>query len=402
MKKHLQKILVLVLALVLMMNGCSKGDSEDTSQSDTTTAAAAESGAETDSTASEETEAETIEPPVQIENISEYVTLGQYKGVAAEKESDVLTDEEIETAIQEFCASYAEPEQIAEGTVAEGDTVYIDYVGKIDGAEFSGGTGDYELTIGSGSFIDGFEDGLVGVEVGSTVDLNLKFADDYHNADVAGKDVVFTVTVHYIIGEDIVPEFDEALAAELEFADVEAMRADLVAYLQGQKTATAQSNFESAAWMQVVENCEILKENEEIYNSYYENFLAQYEYVASMYGMTLDQYLSLAGADTTEFYAMAEEYAKTCMEQELICRAIAEAEGMTVSEEDYKTTLSEYYAAYADSFADEAELETYYGKERLELDILLNNAIQLVIDSAVAVEAPVEESVEEETTAAAE
>ena len=118
--------------------------------------------------------------------------------------------------------------------------------------------------------------------------------------------------------------------------------------------------------------------------------------------MTLDQYLSLAGADTTEFYAMAEEYAKTCMEQELICRAIAEAEGMTVSEEDYKTTLSEYYAAYADSFADEAELETYYGKERLELDILLNNAIQLVIDSAVAVEAPVEESVEEETTAAAE
>ena len=392
MKKHLQKIMVLVLALVLMMGGCGKKNTEENTQAETTTAA------DGGSTASGETEAETIEPPVQIENISEYVTLGQYKGVEAEKASDELTEDEIAEAIQQFCEAYAEPEQITEGTVAEGDTVYIDYVGKIDGAEFSGGTGDYELTIGSDSFIDGFEDGLIGVEVGSTVDLNLKFADDYHNADVAGKDVVFTVTVHYIIGEDVVPEFDDALAAELEFADAAAMRADLVEYLQSQKTSTVQSNFESAAWMKVVENCEILKEHEEIYNSYYENFLAQYEYVASMYGFTLEQYLSLAGADTTEFYAMADEYAKACMNQELICRAIVVAEGLTVSEEDYKAMLSDYYATYGDYFEDEAALETYYGKERLECDILWSQAIDLIMTSAV----PVEPSTEAETTAAAE
>lgn len=393
MKKHLHKIMVLALALVLVMGGCGKSDSEQTTQAETTTEAVSGTG-------TEGTEAETLAPPVQIENISEYVTLGQYKGVEAEKASDVLGDDEIETAIEEFCAAYAEPEQLTEGTVAEGDTVYIDYVGKIDGAEFSGGTGDYELTIGSDSFIDGFEDGLIGVEVGSTVDLNLKFADDYHNSDVAGKDVVFTVTVHYIIGEDIVPEFDDALAAQLEFADAEAMKADLVAYLQEQKTAAVQSEFESAAWMKVLENCEILKEHEEIYNSYYENFLAQYEYVAYMYGMTLESYLSAAGADATEFYAMADEYAKACMEQELICRAIVAAEGMTVSEEDYQATLSEYFTSYTDYFADEAELEAYYGRERLECDILWSQAIDLVMESAVAVEPSTEEAAETETTAA--
>ena len=398
MRRQLQKLLVLVMILAMAMSGCGSNNAEESSQAETTAAAAGESD-----TAEESTEPETLEPVMQIDDLSEYVVLGQYMGVEAVKASDELTDAEIETAIQAGLESLAEPEQITEGVVADGDTVYIDFVGKLDGVAFEGGTGDYSLTIGSGSFIDGFEEGLIGVEVGSTVDLNLTFPDPYqNNPDLAGKAVVFTVTVHYIEGEEmIVPELTDELAIELEYENAEAMRADMVAYLQEQKTAEVESAYEAAVWQAVIDNAEIV-EHPEIYDSYYNNFIQQYEYTAGQYGMTLEQYLTAVGGNTEEFYAVAEEYATACMEQELVCRAIVEKEGMTVTEEEYQQTLSEYYTTYSTVFADEAELEAYYGKERIESDILWGRVIEMVIEAGIPVDAPAEDATEAESPAAAE
>ncbi len=395
MNRQLRKFLVILAALLLAVSGCGKKNASESSQAEGTTGAAGESG-----TAAESTEAETLPPPPEVGNIDEYVTLGQYMNIEMTKESDVLTDDDIETAIANLCKNYAEPEKIMEGTVKEGDTAHIQFEGKRDGAAFEGGTGTKDLTIGSGAFIPGFEDGLIGVKVGETVDLNLTFPDPYkNNPDLAGKPVVFTVTVEYLCGETIVPEFDDNLAAKLGFDDTAAMKAALLEQLQTQKTSAAQSVFESSVWQKAVENAELLKDHQEIYDSYYDSFLEQYESTASMYGMSLEQYLSMAQVSMEDFQKMADEYADACMKQELVCRAIVEKEGLKVSEEEYKQTLADYYAKYSSYFADEAELEAYYGRARLENDVLWGQVIQMVIDSGVPLEAPEESSGAESTGA---
>lgn len=394
MKGYWRKMAVLMFALMLVMCGC--GNTND----DKTTEAGTEGSTESN-------ELTPLEPPVQIEDINEYVTLGQYLGVEAEKASTEVTDKEIEDTINSILDANAGYEQIKEGTVAEGDTVGIDYVGKLDGVAFEGGTGSSDLKIGSNSFIDGFEDGLIGVKIGETVDLNLTFPDPYkNNPDLAGKAVVFTVTVNYKLGtEKIRPEFDDELAKELKFDSAEALREDIVKSLKEQKESDAENAYMMAVWEAVIENCEI-KKHDDLYNEYYDNFFEQYESMASYYGVTLETFLSsYYQMKYEDFVKYAEEYATACMEQELVCRAIAANEKMTVTDEEYAEILAQYYKDYGSGFKDEAELETYYGKERLKNDVLLQEAIDLVIDNAVAVE-PSEETTggesSEETTAAAE
>lgn len=386
MKLYVKKLMMIMLALALMMSGCGGGNDKETT-----------AGAET--TEGETGEAETLAPPIVIDDISEYVTLGQYLGIEVEKPSTEVTDEDIEEAIESVLDYYTDYEQIKEGVVAEGDTVGIDYVGKLDGVAFEGGTGSSDLKIGSDSFIDGFEDGLIGVKIGETVDLNLTFPDPYkNNPDLAGKAVVFTVTVNYKLGtEKIRPEFDDELAKKLEYENVEEMREDLIKTIKEQKESEAENNYTIAIWDAVIANCEI-KKHDDIYNEYYDNFLAQYESMASMYSMELKTFIeNYYGLKYEEFLTYAEEYATSCMNQELVCRAIAQNEAMTVTDEEYAEALKEYYTQYSTYFTDEAELENYYGKDRLKNDILLQRSIDLVIDNAIAVEPS-----EEPTTAEAE
>jgi len=388
MKKQLQKGLafLMVLMMVSVLGGCKDKQTEGTE-------------APTGTGAVTPVEPETLAPVVQIEDISDYVVLGEYMNLEVVREDDTITDEDIEAAIKYTCDSRKRPEKIMEGTVADGDTVGIHFEGKRDGVAFEGGTGDYDLTIGSNSFIDGFESGLIGVKVGETVDLNLTFPDPYpNNPALAGKPVVFTVTVNYLCGEMVVPEFDDDLAVELGFKDEAEMRADMLKSLQEAKTASADEKFHTAVWEQAVENAEILKVNQEIYDYYYDSMLAQYEGVAGQYMMTLEDYLGLAGMKREEFDSMMDRYATQCMEQELVLRAIVEAEGLTVSEEDYQKKLNDFYNQYKNQFVDAAELEAYYGKERFENEILWNEVISRVMDSGVPVEAPAGEAAEGEKT----
>ena len=399
MKKQLQKILALILVLVMVsvLGGCKDKVDETTGAADQET-----SGGNTDSSAGDSAGSsveETMAPLVQVDNIDEYVVLGQYMNLEVVRQDDTVTDEDIEAAIQYACEQNAAPEKITEGTVADGDTVGIHYVGTLDGVAFEGGTGDYDLTIGSNTFIDGFESGLIGVKVGETVDLNLTFPENYGSADLAGKAVVFTVTVNYLCGEEVIPEFDDELAVVLGYKDEAEMREDMLKSLQEAKTASVDDAFTTEVWKQAVGNAEILKVNQEIYDYYYDSVMMQYESTVQMYGMTLEDYLQLSGSSMEEFNEMIDNYATQCMEQELVLRAIVKAENLTVSEEEYQEALDEFYSQYASSFADAAELEAYYGKERLESDILWNGIIARVMESGIPVEAT---ETEEETTAAAQ
>lgn len=393
MKEYCKKLTAILLVLLMVLSGCGNGNDKKETSAGTTEGTT-------------EAEIEPLPPLIQIENIDEYVTLGTYLGIEVEKGSAELTDKEIEEAIEDFLDYYKDYEQIKEGVVAKGDTVGIDYVGKLDGVAFQGGTGSYDLKIGSGSFIDGFEDGLIGAKVGETVDLNLTFPDPYkNNPDLAGKAVVFTVTVKYkLSAEKVRPEFDQALAEKLKFKTVEEMRENIIKTLDEQKKTAVENNFMIALWDAVIANCEI-KKHDDIYAEYYDSFIMQYESMAAQYMMTLEKFIeAYYGIKYDEFIGHAQDYATSCMEQELVCRAIAKNENMVVTDEDYAKTLAEYYKQYSSHFKDEAAIEAYYGKDRLRNDILIQNAMDLVRENAVAV-APSEDSTSgatEEATKSAE
>ena len=369
MKGYWKRLTAILLVLLLVLSGCGKGNDKKETEAGTTGAVD-----------------EPLPPLIQIENIDEYVTLGTYLGIEAEKASTELTDKEIEDAIEEILDNNKSYEQIKEGVVAEGDTVGIDYVGKLNGQAFEGGTGSYDLKIGSNSFIDGFEDGLIGVKIGETVDLNLTFPTDYKAKDLAGKAVVFTVTVNYKLGtEKVRPKFDEDFAKKMGFKTVEALREDIVKFLKEQKESTAEQNFMIDLWNKVIGNCEI-KKHEGLYDEYYDSFIEQYEAMAANYNMELSKFIEgYYGIKYDEFLKHAEDYAQSCMEQELVCRAIAQKENMTVSDEDYEKILEEYYKPNSNLFKDKAALEEYYGKDRLKNDVLLRKAMDLVEEKAVII-----------------
>ena len=377
MKGYWKKLTAILLMLLLVLSGCGKGNDKNETSA----------------------EAETMPPLIQIENIDEYVKLGTYLGVEAEKASTELTDKEIEDAINEFLDNYKDYEQIKEGVVAEGDTVGIDYVGKLDGVAFEGGTGSYDLKIGSNSFIDGFEDGLIGAKIGETVDLNLTFPKDYKAEDLAGKAVVFTVTVKYKLGtEKVRPEMNEDFAKKLGYKTVEALREDLVKYFKQQKETEVERDFMISLWDNIIGSCEI-KKHEGIYDEYYDSFMDPYEAEAEYYKMTLEKYVeTYFGMKYDEFLKYVEDYAQSCMEQELVCRAIAKNEKMVVSDEDYAKILEEYYKPNSSHFKDEAAFEEYYGKDRLKNDVLLRKAMDLVVEKAVTVPPSETEGATEEAT----
>ena len=211
MKKNLIALIAGAAALCMMTAGCGSQSTETTTASAAATEAAAAATTAAAAAAQEEEQAWKKDDTSYLSGItaSDYVELpDDYKHQSVEvAKPDDPTDEEVEQRIQAVLQSNGALEEV-DRKVEEGDTVNIDYVGKIDGEEFAGGSGSYDLLIGSGAFIEGFEDGLIGAKKGETLDLNLKFPDDYPAEDVAGKDVVFTVTVNkiseYALSDDFV------------------------------------------------------------------------------------------------------------------------------------------------------------------------------------------------------
>ena len=219
-------------------------------------------------------------------DLSEYVKTANYKGLEMEKIEVSVSDEEVSTQVEANVEDTKTTEEVKEGTVAKNDTVNIDYEGKIDGETFSGGSAeDTDLTIGSGQFIDGFEDGLIGKPVGSTQTLNLKFPDDYNSSEVAGKDVVFTVTINHIVKETI-PEYNDAWVADNSDVETTAEYEQQVRdELYKEKEDQAKSDAISDLWSQVVESSEVIKYPEDEVNKYVEEIETQYQAMADNNGM---------------------------------------------------------------------------------------------------------------------
>lgn len=312
----------------------------------------------------------------EIENLSEYIKLGAYKGLSVtnvELTDKFLADKRFELLLN-YC-NYAEDEVVDPNLVVEmADKANIDYVGKLEGVAFEGGTGkDYDLVIGSKSFIDGFETGLLGVAEGETVDLELTFPGDYHNAEMAGVTVIFTVTVNSIAKASL-PELSEAFLEE-KF-DVRTEK-EFEAYIKDKADIDAKKKMYSEAWKQVIEGSELIQIPQALLNSYINADVEYYKYYASSYGVTLEELIGINEATLRE--RLTANYTEQ-IKQEMVLYSILDKEiGREISDELFNAKVEEY--AENNNMTKEDFLEKYE-KENINESIYWDSVIEFVFSNA--------------------
>ena len=324
--------------------------------------------------------------------------LGQYKGVEAPKAEVVITPEDVEGELKPL-VSRATRQVVVERPAAKGDIAVIDFEGFKDGVAFEGGKGEqYPLELGSGSFIPGFEDQLIGVSAGESVDVNVTFPEDYGAADLAGAPVVFKVTVHEV-KESQAPTVDDEFAKDVsEFETLEELKADLEKKLRERREESAQKDFENAVLSKLIETTEM-----EIPDAMVEyeadRIIEDYENRMQGAGFTFDQYLQMMGTNRAEFKENARIAALRQIQGDLIFTAVAEAEGIEPIAEEIEAE----YQKLSDEY--DMELDTVKAavpEAEITRQIRLTRAAKLVYDAAVPVAPAAEAAPAAEEAAPAE
>ena len=317
-------------------------------------------------------------------DLTKYVTLGKYTGIEVEVADAALTDEDIDGALKDLLTENGETVQIKDRAVADGDKVNIDYVGKKDGVAFDGGTAKgASLEIGSDSYIDGFEDGLVGVMPGATVDLNLTFPNPYqNNPDLAGAAVVFTVTVNYI-DELKLPEWNDEFVNTLtkgEYKTTAAYLEVLKAKWADEKKAEIENKKISDVWQAVLKNCTIIEYPQSELDKYYADIIASYESYATQYNIDLDTFLSYMGTDRAELEAYANDYAHSLVAEELVYHSIVKAEGLELGQEELDAGIASYAEYYNMSVED---LKKNYNEDQIRDSLLWDKMLVFLTEKAI-------------------
>ena len=373
--KKIIKAGICVAAAAMIMTGC--GNKNQNAES---------SSAAVEETASAPTETETkSEEELHDE---ESVTLGDYKNLTFSAKEEEVTDAQIETRLKELCAEY--PVTIEGRPAQEGDTANIDYSGTKDGEAFAGGTAEgYDLKLGSGTFIDGFEDGVIGMNVGDEKDLNLKFPDNYSSADLAGQEVVFHVKLNQLKSEAD-SKVDDDLAKRYyndDTATLDQLKEEVRAELQ----AEADSQFFNAAGSEllneVINNSEVTADPDAV-DDMFNQLKNTYSSYASSYGLEFDQFLSMfLGTDEDGLRDTAENLVK----QQIILNAIQAEEKLSATDEQ-KDKL-----AVMNYFKNAAQMITTYGEDSANQIFDMGAVYYYLIDNSTYVEAP---ETEAETTEA--
>ena len=308
------------------------------------------------------------------------VTLPQYKGISVPAEEYTITDDELNTQINSILDQYATYDQIKDRAIADGDVVNIDYVGSVDGEEFSGGNTNGRgtlVTAGSDAYIDDFLTQIIGHTPGETFNVEVTFPDPYeNNPDLAGKDAVFVTTINYIQGDKHVPELTD------EFVSQTAALADY-GTAQGMKdtirTSMENNKADNYVLQKVLDACQFSEFPADLVDQLVNVSMAQFESQASAYGLDMETARSMMGYDSEDaqreaMTASAQEQLKTVV----MLEAIAKAEGLTVDED----ALTNYFSTNVGT-NDYSAYQTYYGRGYLCQAVLLDSAMELVTSSAV-------------------
>lgn len=317
------------------------------------------------------------------------VTLGQYKGLTYTSEDITITDEDIQKQIKMILEDYPNYERNPERdntAVQSGDALNIDYSGKIDGVAFSGGTAnDQFLVIGSNKFIPGFESSLIGATVGTTVDINVTFPEDYGSADLNGKAAVFTVTINYV-GKKL-DDVDDAYVKRY-YSTIASDAAGFKQYIRNYLEEGAKDEQEELIWDQLlgkaIENSTFTDIQQSDIDYYYDLAMAQLRQYAEYYGMDEATFFSTFSGDTMTY----QEYTDKCRAQAeqsvkeyMLLQAIVKSENIVLSEDDYTKAAQEI--ATNVNAASVAELEEKYGKDYLQYCILNDKALEILKSNAI-------------------
>lgn len=308
------------------------------------------------------------------------VTLPQYKGISVPAEEYTITDDELNTKINSILDQYATYDQIKDRAIEDGDVVNIDYVGSVDGEEFSGGNTNGNgtlVTAGSDAYIDDFLTQIIGHTPGETFNVEVTFPDPYeNNPDLAGKDAVFVTTINYIQGDKHVPEltdeFVSQTAALADYGTAQGMKDTIRTSMENKKA-------DNYVLQKVLDECQFSEFPANLVDQLVNASMAQFESQASAYGLDMETARSMMGYDSEDaqreaMTAAAQEQLKTIV----MLEAIAKAEGLTVDED----ALTDYFSSEVGT-SDYSAFQTYYGRGYLCQAALLFNTEKLVTSSAV-------------------
>ena len=312
---------------------------------------------------------------------SKLVELGEYKGLSYTAMDTTVTDEEVEAEIQYLLTS--SPTKETQEVCGEDSVVNIDYVGKKDGVAFEGGTAEgQELDIANSGYIPGFAESIVGMKVGETKDCPMTFPEDYHAADLAGAEVVFTITLNEC-WKNIPAELNDEFAVSNGYETVEALYDAMKQSIEMTKQQNAASEAEYQLLEQVIAASTFELSQEEV-DLYVEQMISYYEDMANnYYGVDLETYVVNAlGMSLEDYYVQCENSGTYRIQGTLVKRAIADAEAIEITEEEYETGADTYAAYYGYSTTE--EFVEAVGESEIKDQLRMDKATALMVDHAVA------------------
>jgi trigger factor len=312
------------------------------------------------------------------------VKLGEYKGLEVEKMDTEVTSEDVESELKSLQEKQAELAVKEEGTAENGDTVVIDFEGFVDGEAFEGGKAEnYSLELGTGSFIPGFEEQLVGVEAGTEKDVEVTFPEEYHAAELAGKPAVFKTKVHEIKAKEL-PELDDEFAkdADEEVESLDQLREKIQKRLEESKKNEAEQTVRDTLVEKASENAE-MEIPDAMVDTEVDRMMQEFEQRLQMQGMNLELYFQFSGQKEEDLRGQMKEDAAKRVRTNLTLEAIAEAENLEISDEEAEEEVAKLAEQYN---MDAANIkQALGGLDNLKTDLKIRKAVEILVDNSKTV-----------------
>ncbi|MEZ3427670.1 MAG: trigger factor [Lachnospiraceae bacterium] len=310
------------------------------------------------------------------------VTLGKYKGVKVEKTEVTVTEEEIAAQIEKERENSARTITVTDRAVKDGDITTLDFEGFVDGVPFEGGKGgDYPLTIGSGSFIPGFEEQLIGAEIGKETEVNVTFPADYHSADLAGKAAVFKCTVKEIKEKEL-PELDDEFASEVSTFDTLAeYKEDVKKTLEQQKADAAKSAKEEAVIGAVIEDAK-MEIPDAMVETEQRQMVDEFAQRMQMQGLTMEQYMQFTGTNPQMLLEQAKPQALKRIQSRLVLEAVAKEENLAADDAEYEAEIKDMAEKYQMEPDKIKEMLGERGSRQVREDLAIRKAVDFLVEHA--------------------
>lgn len=325
-----------------------------------------------------------------INKYSDMCTLGEYKGIEYVETKTVVTDDMIQSEIDGFLSNFATTEKKTSGKAVEGDTVNIDFVGSVDGVEFEGGNSNgqgYDLTLGSGNMIEGFEEQIEGHKVGDVFDIDVTFPDEYQSADLAGQDAVFEITLNYISVTKLPDYTDSFVASNTDAANIQELEQSIKEDMEKYYKSTDDNYNKSAVMMAIIEASTIDEYPEKELQDLIDKTIDDVEAAAEGNGYDFETFVTTMYGMATEdaFREYVSDIAEDYVKEKIVVCAIAKAEGITVSKsevENFKKLMME-----ENGITDEKKFDEVYSNEDVVFFTLADNVANFLLENGTPIQA---------------